>query len=493
MTLVVGIKHIRDGVERLPIINSDMSVVGIIGTAPAADGDAFPYNAPVYVQSDDTETLAGLGATGSIIDAVRGVQAQLLQGGAKLVIIRVDPGIDTAATLAAVAGDPVAKTGVWAFTKAPQSLGLTPRIILASGWTSQQTEGVKALTIGAAGTGYEVDDAISASGGGGSGFAGKVTSVSETGAITGVEIVSPGMGYASAPTFAVTSDEGENATITGAVGKLANAVCAALPPVCARLFAHAVVQGPTTSREAWIDWRETVQSDRIIPGACNDVIVLDASGAPLTKPADAYIAGLIVRRDTEFDGRPFHSAANQPIYGIVGVSRDIEFSLVDDSVESQDMFARNGGVIVRGESGVEAALSEGGFVYWGTDTLSEDTRWQFYNVTRGRDYIELAQIRTLRYYLGRYNITFATIDAILNTVNDQLAFLAATGDIIDFRLGFEPGKNPGSEIRKGNLWIKFQAEEPPVLRKLTISSQRYLKALDSLVITIANQVDALTI
>lgn len=488
--LTVGIKHVRDGVERLPIINADMSVIGIIGTAPAADALAFPLNTPVYVQSDDADKLAGLGATGTIIDAVKGVQAQLLQGGAKLVIVRVEAGVNDAATVANVVGDSTAKTGIWAFTLAPQALGMTPRLLLASGWTAQQSTGVKTLTIGSGGTGFAVDAAITASGGGGTGFTGKVTAVN-AGVITAVQITNPGSGYTSAPTFSVAG--GSGATIAGTVGKLANGVCAAIPTVAARLFAHAVVSGPTSSRLAWIDWRETLQSERLIPGPCNDVIVLDSLGAPVTKPADAYVAGLIVRRDTEFDGRPFHSAANQPIYGIVGVSRDIEFSLTDASVESQDLFSRNGGVIVRGESGVESALSEGGFVYWGTDTLSEDTRWQFYNVTRGRDYIELGQIRTLRYYLGRYNITFATIDAILNTIEGQLSFLAATGDILDYRLGFEPGKNPGSELRKGNLWIKFKAEEPPVLRKLTISSQRYLEALDSLVVTIANQVDALTI
>lgn len=490
MVLQVGVNHIRDGVERLPVIPAEMSVIGIVGTAANADVNVFPVNTPVYVQSDDAETLAKLGA-GTIMDAIVGIQAQLLDGGAKLVIVRVAAGVDTDATVVAVAGNSVSKTGIWALLNAPQALGVTPRILLASGWTAHQNTGVNALTIGAGGTGFTVGAAITATGGGGTGFTGEVTSIGTNGVITGVKITSGGKNYTSAPTFSVAG--GSGATITGTIGKLANAVCAALPAVCERLFAHAVVQGPTSSRQAWIDWRETLQSPRLIPGSCNDVLVLDDQGSSVTKPADAYIAGLIVRRDQEFDGRPFRSAANQPVYGIVGVSRQIEFSLVDDTVESQDLFGRNGGVIVRGESGVESALAEGGFVYWGTDTLSEDPIWRFYNVTRGRDFIELAQIRTLRFYLGRYNITLATIDAILNTLGDQLSFEQAQQNILGFRLGFEPGKNPASQLRQGNIWIKFQAEEPPVLRKITISSQRYLRALDDLVITIANQLDALEV
>lgn len=489
--LVVGIKHVRDGVERLPVINSDMSVVGVIGTAPAASPSTFPYNTPVYVQSDDSEMLGMLGATGTIPDAIRGVQAQLLQGGAKMVIVRVDPGANTDATIAAIVGSQSSKTGIWAFSKAPQDLGVTPRIILASGWTSQQHTGVASITIGDAGSGYSVGAAISGSGGGGTGFSAEVEEVNGAGGITKVRIISGGKDYTSAPTLSAAG--GTGATLTATVGKLANGVCAALPPLLSRLFAHAVVQGPTSSRQAWIDWRETLQSDRLVPGACNDVKVLNEAGSPVDKPACAYIAGLLVRRDHEFDGRPFRSSANQPIYGIVGVSRPIEFSLTDATVESQDLFSRNGGVIVRGESGVESALAEGGFVYWGTDTLSEDPRWQFYHVTRGRDFIELSQIRTLRLYLGRFNITMATVDAVMNTIDGQLSLAVANQEILDYRMGFEPGKNPAEELRKGNLWIKFQAEEPPVLRKLIISSQRYRQALDSLSVRIAAQIDALAI
>jgi phage tail sheath protein FI len=488
--LVVGIQHIRDGIEIQPTINSDMSVVGIIGTAPGADAGLFPFNEPKFGTTDNTAFLAGLGTTGTIVDAIAGVAAQVSQG-VKLVIVRIDPGADADATVAAIKGSSSAKTGVHAFTKAPQELGVTPRIILASGWTSQVENGVDAITIGGTGTGYEVGDAITASGGSGTGFAAVIASVSGTGHPLTVTITNGGKDYVSAPTLACAG--GTGATFTATIAQLANAVCAELPAVLERLKAVAVVQGPTSSHQAWIDWRETMQSGRIIPGATNDVKVLNSVGAVVTKPADSYIAGLLVRRDQQFGGRPFHSAANQPIYGIVGVSRIVDFSLTDASTEGQDVAFRNGGFIVRGESGVESSLSEGGFVYWGTDTLSEDQAWIFYHVVRGRDFLELAHVRTLRFYLGRYNITMATIEAIIGTMDSQLSFAAAQGDILDYRLGFERDKNTPEELRKGNLWIKFQAEEPPVLRKIRISSQRYRAALESLAVNVSARLEALAI
>jgi uncharacterized protein len=486
--LVVGIKHIRDGVEPRPIIQSDMSVVGIVGSAPAANADTFPLNTPVYMASDDTILRGLLGATGTIPDAIRGVHGQLVQSAAKLVIVRIDPGADAAAAIAAVVGSSASKTGIWALTDSAADLGVTPRIILCPGYTSQQAQGVTSVAVTTPGTGYTSAPTVAFSGGGGSGAA--ATAIVSGGAIIGVTVTNPGTGYTSAPTVAFSGGAGTGGAATASSGVIANAVVTALAPVLERLKGVAIVQGPTSSRQAWIDWRETIQSHRIIPGSANDVLVLEGTSI-LTRPADSRIAGALVRRDSETDGRPFRSAANQPIYDIVGVSRTVEFSLSDDSVEGQDIAFRNGGFIVKGESGVESALSEGGFVYWGTDTCSEDALWQFYNVVRGRDYIELAQTRALRFYLGRFNITYATVDAILNTLDLELARLAANGDILDYRLGFERDKNTPEELRLGKLWITFKAEEPPVLRKITISSQRYRAALETLSVRIAAQIDAL--
>lgn len=77
---------------------------------------------------------------------------------------------------------------------------------------------VGALTIASGGTGYAVDDAITGTGGNGSGFAGKVTSVDGSGVITGVEITTHGSGYTSAPTLSVTTSGGSTASITCTLG-----------------------------------------------------------------------------------------------------------------------------------------------------------------------------------------------------------------------------------------------------------------------------------
>jgi phage tail sheath protein FI len=266
----------------------------------------------------------------------------------------------------------------------------------------------------------------------------------------------------------------------------ANAVVAELPAVLSSILAHAVVEGGTDSLQAFTDWRETMQSERLIPHG----VKVKVGATSTVHSAVGRILGIGVRRDHEFGGRPFHSWANQPVSGIVGPARNVGFSLTDGANEGQAILAENGGIIARGQMGVESAIASGGFVYIGTDTAAEDDLWRFYNVTRGRDYIHLALLRTLRFYLGRFNITAQTIQAILNTMGTFLRDLKADGDILGYTVGFSRDQNSPENIRLGRFNVGFAAEEAPVLRRLDISSARYRTALDLLLNDLVTQANS---
>ena len=232
------------------------------------------------------------------------------------------------------------------------------------------------------------------------------------------------------------------------------------PAVCSKLLAHAVVDGPATTEQAALDWRETLSSSRLIPV---DPAVRVMSGTEVAVvPLSPAVIGIGVRRDHEKQGRPFHSWANQPVQGIVGPSRPINFSLTDGATEGQRMLSHNLGVLLRGEMGVETAIASGGFVYVGTDNAGEDDLWRFYNVTRGRDYIHLMFLRTLRFYLGRFNITGQTVQAVLNTIGFALRDLKADGDILGYEVKFTRDQNSPEELRQGRFTVNFAAEEAPV-------------------------------
>ena len=408
-----GISITRIDNEPRPAVWSDMSVVGLIGTAPAANAAAFPADTPVFMYSDDAVKRTALGASGTIPEALTLINAQLgeFQVAAKVVIVRVAEGDTIPDTIANIVGDGIA-TGLEAFVHAGPTLGVIPRLICAPGFTSQRN------------------------------------------------------------------------------GSDANAVCAALPALCAKLLAHAVVDGPATTEQAALDWRETLSSSRLIPV---DPAVRVMNGTEVAVvPLSPAVIGIGVRRDHEKQGRPFHSWANQPVQGIVGPSRPINFSLTDGATEGQRMLSHNLGVLLRGEMGVETAIASGGFVFVGTDNAGEDDLWRFYNVTRGRDYIHLMFLRTLRFYLGRFNITGQTVQAVLNTIGFALRDLKADGDILGYEVKFTRDQNSPEELRQGRFTVNFAAEEAPVLRYLGIQSARYRPALDALLDDLLAQVGAIT-
>lgn len=474
-----GITITRDDNEPRPVIQADLSVVGMVGTAPDADDDAFPLNVPKLIYSSDTTSLAALGDAGTIPDALKLLNAQLadFQVAAKVVVVRVAPGADASETIANILGDDDDKTGLYALLEAGPSLGVIPRLNGVPGFTHQQFAGVASATVSVGGTGYTTAPAVSFTGGAPIRPA-QATATINAGAVTGITFQDRGL-YLTAPTIAFTGGGGTGAAATAVLEAAANPVCAAFPGILSKLLGHAVVEGPGTNATAIKAWRETLQSERLIP--VDAWVKVFEDGDVVVKPGVGAILGIAVRRDYEKRGIPGHSWANQPVQGIVGPARAVNFSLTDGATEGQDLLQNNVGVLLRGELGVETAIASSGFVFVGTDNAGDDPIWQFYNVTRMRDFLHLGLLRVLRGYLGKYNITGHTIQAILNTMALFLRDLRADENLLGYKVGFEKDKNSPENLRLGKFRCYFQAEEPPVLRRIDVDSRRYRPALENLV------------
>jgi phage tail sheath protein FI len=490
MALVAGIKHLRDGIEPQAVLGEDMSTIGVIGTAPFADASVFPLNTPVYLTTSDSTKRAALGSSGTLVDAATGVSAQLANtGAARMVVVRVDHDADPAAVIANIIGNEANRTGMWALLDAPEQLAVTPRLLIVPGYTSQTVQGLGDVTVTGAGSGgTDGTFPLAFTGGTGSGGAGTFTVTG--GAVTSVTLTARGE-YSEAPTLDFSASANlTGETITVALEQVANGVCANMPTICERLKAVFLPEGPTNTRTAAVNWLETLpRSGRILHPLRQDAKVLDGDGNSVTKPLSPYIMGCYVARDAGTDGVPTRSAANQSIYGITGVTPVIPFSFIDESVEGQSDIALSFGIVAKGDLGVSGAISDGGFVFWGTDTLSSASEWLFANVNRMRDYLELMQVKALRYYLGRFNLTSQTVQAIINTLESELIKLKADQYILDFRLGFDADVNTPENLRLGYIDLQFQAEEPPVLRKITLRSRRHREALEALANNIAIQIN----
>lgn len=137
-----GVEVIEIDAGPRPIQTVKSSVIGIVGTAPDADAAAFPLNTPVMVagsrkEAADLDTVGD--SNGTLPAAMDGIFDQI---GAVVIVVRVDEGVDEAATLANVVGGVNAVDGnlegVHALVGAESVVGYAPRILIAPGFTHQR-------------------------------------------------------------------------------------------------------------------------------------------------------------------------------------------------------------------------------------------------------------------------------------------------------------------------------------------------------------------
>lgn len=146
MAFLHGVEVIEIDAGPRPIQTVKSSVIGIVGTAPDADADAFPLNTPVLVAGSRKEA-AGLDTTGNsngtLPSAMDGIFDQI---GAVVIVVRVDEGADEAVTLANIVGGVNAVDGnlegVHALVGAESVVGYAPRILIAPGFTHQRPGGL---------------------------------------------------------------------------------------------------------------------------------------------------------------------------------------------------------------------------------------------------------------------------------------------------------------------------------------------------------------
>ncbi|GHT93726.1 bacteriophage protein [Alphaproteobacteria bacterium] len=131
------------------IRGTSSSVIGIVGTAENADAEAFPLNKPVLISGSLTEA-AKLGISGTLPSAINGIFAQ---GGANIVVIRVAEGsgetaeTDTIANVIGAVNADGTYSGMQSLLAAQSTLGVTPHILLAPGFSHNESVAVEFLTL----------------------------------------------------------------------------------------------------------------------------------------------------------------------------------------------------------------------------------------------------------------------------------------------------------------------------------------------------------
>lgn len=260
-----------------------------------------------------------------------------------------------------------------------------------------------------------------------------------------------------------------------------NPVVASLEANLGKIMAIAPVDVDDTTKEAAIDARETMTSERVMPIGVAARVWED--GQQVTRPMGPYVAGLFVRVDKAHEGKPFQPIANRPIYGLAGLSRKVPFSLLDGATEGQQMLAANVSIVAEGAAGVDGAVAEGGFHFIGTDNAQTGELWEQIHQVRGTDFIITKIIQITREFLGGA-ITPDRAEAWINSIAFMLRDHKAAADILGYtpqHQMFRPDRNSPEDIRLGHLKLDLGIEPAPVFKLASHAIRRFRPALDDLV------------
>lgn len=459
--------EVSDGIR--PVRRVRTSVIALTGTAPDADPDVFPINRPVAI-AGNTRLAAQLGRAGTLYDSVAAIYAQI---GAIVSIVRVEEGANFEATLANICGDPIAKTGVHAQLSAPALIALKPKIHSAPGWTSQRpTTGVSEIQVTEGGTGYATAPTVVITPDKGS----KAVAIVQGGSVQTVIVTQPGLGHTAPPVITFVGGGGEDAAGTAVIGTTANPAVTNMIGVAERQRGIVLADGPNTTNDAAISYRNDYGSDRVMVIDPHALAFDTALATNVPRPASAYAAGLQAKMDNERGfWWPF---SNQPIAGITGVSRPIAADLSDRNSEHNYL----------NENEITTIIRENGFRFFGLRSCSSDPATAFLSVRRIIDVVRDEVEAAFTWALDR-PFSPQLVREIIESVNAYLRILKAEGAIVGGVAWLNPDFNPASNLMDGKLTIDFDIEPVAPIERLTFRIHRnpdyYTEAVEEIVRAIA--------
>lgn len=138
-----GVRVIEINTGSRPLRTVSTAVIGVVCTSTDADAEAFPLNKAVLL-TDVRSAIAKAGASGTLASTL---QAIVDQCDPLTVVVRVEPGLDDAATTTNVIGDTTGAnyTGMQALLAAQSQLGVKPRILACPGVDTQPVAAALAI------------------------------------------------------------------------------------------------------------------------------------------------------------------------------------------------------------------------------------------------------------------------------------------------------------------------------------------------------------
>jgi len=235
-----------------------------------------------------------------------------------------------------------------------------------------------------------------------------------------------------------------------------NAVVAELLGIAERLRAIIVADGPNTTDNAAQQYAQDFGSDRVyLIDPWPTVIQPDGSYA--AEPGSARVSGIIAKIDNDLGF--WWSPSNKPINGIVGTARAVDFKLGDANSRAN----------LLNEGGIATIIRQNGYRLWGNRSLTDDTKWMFLSVRRTADMINDSIQRAHLWAVDR-NITKTYVEDVRDGVQAYIDGLVSEGALLGGRCWADPDLNTPANIQQGKIYFNFQFTPPYPAEHITFRS-----------------------
>jgi phage tail sheath protein FI len=215
--------------------------------------------------------------------------------------------------------------------------------------------------------------------------------------------------------------------------------------VATRLRAVVIADGPNTTDAAAITYAQGFGSDRLM--IVDPQVQVLRAGVLVNEPASSRVAGLIAKSDN--DRGFWWSPSNQEILGISGASRPVDFILGDVNCSANLLNAANVSTIIR----------QNGFRLWGNRSTSADPAFAFLSVRRTADLI-YDSIQAAHFWAIDRNITKTYLEDVSESVNGYLRSLKNQGAILGGKCWPDPDLNTPANIAQGKVYFNFDFTPP---------------------------------
>lgn len=263
---------------------------------------------------------------------------------------------------------------------------------------------------------------------------------------------------------------GDGATATAVLGRVANPVVAEMIGVAEDMRAIIIADSQNLSYADAIAYRNDFDTDRLWIVEGGSQVWSTEINAAVSKPIAPRLAGKQAYMD---ERRGFWwSASNQPLNGIIGVDRIIDWSFTSSTVEGQ----------LLNSHGIAVAVHADGFRVLGTRSPTSKSAWVFIPVRRTADMVYDLIEKVLQEAIDR-PINLGLLDWIEGTITANLRVLVNAGALLGGKAWFDKTLNPQEVMQGGGLHVSMDFEPPAPLEKLTIHAHRnagyYTEVIDT--------------